>query len=139
MKQTVEEAAREYWNSWLKSNPNIDKTRIVSLGFAFKAGAEWQAKQSPWVRAKDRLPPVDENDISEQSNPVLVKIAAKGHYEPEILVYNKYYHVWDTADADDFYCHISDDDLWMPIPSFDQILEANKDVLQRMKEKGETK
>lgn len=38
MKQIVEEAAREYWNSWLKSNPNIDKTRIVSLGFAFKAG-----------------------------------------------------------------------------------------------------
>ena len=48
MRQTVEEAAREYWNSWLKSNPNIDKTRIVSLGFAFKAGADWQAKQSPW-------------------------------------------------------------------------------------------
>lgn len=28
---------------------------------------------------------------------------------------------------------------FLPIPSFDQILEANKDVLQRMKEKGETK
>ena len=56
MKQTVEEAAREYWNSWLKSNPNIDKTRIVSLGFAFIAGAEWQSKQSPWISVKERLP-----------------------------------------------------------------------------------
>lgn len=131
MKQTVEEAAKEYSLQWAwNSQPDMWQSEKD-----FKAGAEWQAKQSPWVRAKDRLPPVDENDISEQSNPVLVKIAAKGHYEPEILVYNKYYHVWDTADADDFYCHISDDDLWMPIPSFDQILEANKDVLQRIKEK----
>lgn len=27
--------------------------------------------------------------------------------------------------------------MWMPIPSFDDILEANKDVLERIKEKGE--
>lgn len=133
MKQTVEEAAKEYYERYkIHLAKDIFRPRIIDV---FKSGAEWQAKQSPWVRAKDRLPPVDENDISEQSNPVLVKIAAKGHYEPEILVYNKYYHVWDTADSDDFYCHISDDDLWMPIPSFDQILEANKDVLQRIKEK----
>ena len=26
---------------------------------------------------------------------------------------------------------------WMPIPSFDEILEANKDVLKRIKEKGD--
>lgn len=142
MRQTVEEAAKEYAKSVIDSfgrrgvpSGISDIKEMIALGF--ENGAEWQAKQSPWVRAKDRLPPVDENDISEQSNPVLVKIAAKGRYEPEILVYNKYYHVWDTADSDDFYCHISDDDLWMPIPSFDQILEANKYVLQRMKEKGD--
>lgn len=26
---------------------------------------------------------------------------------------------------------------WMPIPSFDDILEANRDVLERIKEKGD--
>lgn len=26
---------------------------------------------------------------------------------------------------------------WMPIPSFDEILEANMDVLERIKEKGD--
>ena len=26
---------------------------------------------------------------------------------------------------------------WTPIPSFDEILEANKDVLERIKEKGD--
>lgn len=26
---------------------------------------------------------------------------------------------------------------WMPIPSFDEILEANRDVLERIQEKGD--
>ncbi len=113
MKQTVNEAAKEYCK---ENMPYTDKLHFV-CETAFEAGAEWQSKQSPWIKAKDRLPDVDENDISEQSEPVLVKVSAKGHYEPEILVYNKHYHVWDTADADDYSCEISDDDLWMPIPA----------------------
>lgn len=34
---------------------------------------------------------------------------------------------------------VEDKDIthWMPIPSFDEILEANKDVLERIKEKGD--
>ncbi len=28
---------------------------------------------------------------------------------------------------------------WMKVPSFEDILEANRDVLERMKEKGELK
>lgn len=113
MKQAVEEAAIEGAKGY-----NIVGQTIYKSGF--KAGAEWKAEQSPWIKAKDQLPDVDENDISEQSEPVLVILSAKGHYEPEILVYNKYYHVWDTADADDYSCNISDDDLWMPIPKFNQ-------------------
>jgi hypothetical protein len=46
MKQTLEEAAKEYWDKWLEENPNANHTRIVSLGFAFIAGAEWQSKQT---------------------------------------------------------------------------------------------
>ncbi len=34
-------------------------------------------------------------------------------------------------------CHNSKPIYWMPIPSFDDILEANKDVLERIKEKGD--
>lgn len=111
----IREAAKEYSKGidLVKGEESI----CVSDAEAFEAGAKWQAKQSPWIKAKDRLPDVDENDISEQSEPVLVKVSAKGHYEPEILVYNKHYHVWDTADADDYSCNISGDDLWMPIPA----------------------
>ena len=102
----------------------------------FKKGADWQAKQSPWIKVKDQLPSVDENDVSMQSDRVLVQPSSKEWFEPEILIYNKYYHVWDSEDGDDYEYEISDDDLWMPIPSFDEILEANKDVLERIKEKG---
>lgn len=122
MRQTVEEAAREYWNSWLKSNPNIDKTRIVSLGFAFKAGAEWQANQSPWISVEERLP--------ENTGWVFV---AGGCYKYRVLFYcgGKFYTGKDLTTYDGGVL------FWMPIPSFDQILEANKDVLQRLKEKGD--
>lgn len=121
MKETLEEAAREYMNippvkAAIKCG-NIEDLE-THIKVSFKAGAEWQAKQVLWIKAKDQLPFVDEDDISEQSEPVLVITSVKGHYEPEILVYNKHYHVWDTADADDYYCDVSDNDLWMPIPKF---------------------
>lgn len=147
MKQTVEEAANDYLQKILEASDfeinfeedNYDAgARDAVLDVterAYIAGAKWQKEQSLWIRAKEQLPPVNEKDISKQSEPVLVKIS--GHCEPEILVYNKFYHVWDTSDGDDYSCNISDDDLWMPIPSFDEILEANKDVLKRIKEKGD--
>ena len=115
----------------------INQPRVIEgyLRKVYAKGYEDGTKQSPWIIAKYQLPPVDEEKISEQSEPVLVKIS--GHCEPEILVYNKYYHVWDTSDGDDYSCNISDDDLWMPIPSFDELLEANRDVLERIKEKGD--
>lgn len=122
MKQTLEEAAYDYATNKTKFRKEVlkevDSDNYVSRKSDcmedFQCGAEWHAKQSPWIRAKDQLPPVDEENISEQSEPVLVKIS--GHCEPEILVYNKHYHVWDTSDGDDYSCNISDDDLWMPIP-----------------------
>lgn len=122
MKQTVEEAAREYWNSWLKSNPNIDKTRIVSLGFAFKAGAEWQSNQSPWISVKERLPEVGE------------LVLTKGAYG-FLICYFSSLGEWETG------ANVNKERLgithYMPIPSFDEILEANRDVLERIKEKGD--
>ena len=126
MKQTVEEAAREYWNSWLKSNPNIDKTRIVSLGFAFKAGAEWQAKQSPWISVEERLPEKDGYYlVTDGENIGTVYFFKEWN---KFAVYEKYPHPFYKDGVIK---------LYMPIPSFGQILEANKDVLQRLKEKGD--
>ena len=39
---------------------------------------------------------------------------------------------FEFEDYGDYVC-----DMWTPIPSFDEILEANKDVLERIKEKGD--
>lgn len=122
MKQTVEEAAREYWNSWLKSNPNIDKTRIVSLGFAFIAGAEWQSKQSPWISVKERLP--------EENKEYLVVLDNRVVY---VAQYNKNNKSWLIYGTGYTYNVVA----YMPIPSFDEILEANRDILERIKEKGD--
>lgn len=110
MGQTVEEAAHFFAES------RSSGSAFPAYYHGFIAGAEWQAKQSPWRRVKDQLPPVDEKDISKQSAPVLVQLASKEWFEPQILIYNKYFHVWDSEDGDDYECNISDNDLWMPIP-----------------------
>lgn len=131
MKQTVEEAAKEYWDSWLKNNPNADKTRIVSLGFAFKAGAEWQSKQSPWISVNERLP--------EPNKLVLCRMVSNGAIVSGYIVVSSRRSPYVATDGgfefedwNGYEC-----DMWMPIPSFDEILEANRDVLERIKEKGD--
>lgn len=67
MKQTVEEAARTHWS---ESTYNKDtelayderdciviKALAKSVALrAFKKGADWQAKQSPWISVEERLP-----------------------------------------------------------------------------------
>lgn len=62
MKQTVEEAAMNFAN--YESN-NLDKLpfkvkNVVDydngLTRGFKAGAEWQVKQSPWISVEDAIP-----------------------------------------------------------------------------------
>ena len=55
MKQTVEEAAKEYSLQWAwNSQPDMWQSEKD-----FKAGAEWQAKQSPWISVEERLPEED--------------------------------------------------------------------------------
>lgn len=76
MRQTVEEAAKEYYegNNYaplvftimndLKisyDKVDVESIRKHHLKKGFMAGAEWQAKQSPWVSAKDKLP--DDEDL----------------------------------------------------------------------------
>lgn len=108
MKQTADEVAYKLFPD------------SIAAYKGFLDGAAWQAKQSPWVKAGERLPYVDENYNSLQSEPVLVQLSEKEWFEPEILIYNKHYNTWDTADGDDAECKVSDDDLWMPIPGIDE-------------------
>jgi hypothetical protein len=59
MRQTVEEAAKLFANRCRIANcqSSLDYPYDdIDMINAFKAGAEWQAKQSPWVSVKERLP-----------------------------------------------------------------------------------
>lgn len=115
MKQTVEEAAKKYSNDCRNRKLHCEPYCIVD----FISGAQWQSKQSPWISVKERLP--------EELESVLVGTNYEGRY---------YYEVAFVMNGK-WVCHNSKPIYWMPIPSFDDILEANRDVLERIKEKGD--
>lgn len=134
MKQTVEEAANNYLQKILESSDfeinfeedNYDagaRDAILDVTErAYIAGAGWQAKQSPWISVKERLP---------EKNTVVLTRGAYGFLICQLSSLGE----WETG------ANVNKERLgityWIPIPSFDQILEANKDVLQRIKEKGD--
>jgi hypothetical protein len=128
MKQTVEEAAVDFADYELK---NLDKLPFVvsakadydnGLTKGFKSGAEWQSKQSPWISVKERLP--------EENKEYLVVLDNRVVY---VAQYNKNNKSWLIYGTGYTYNVVA----YMPIPSFDEILEENRDVLERIKQKGD--
>ena len=139
MKQTVEEAARDAIPAHYKCNGEypcgerdycehcnghntaFDCCECGADEFkeGFISGSEWQSKQSPWISVNERLP--------EELESVLVGTNYEGRY---------YYEVAFVMNGK-WVCHNSKPIYWMPIPSFNEILEANRDVLKRIKEKGD--
>lgn len=75
---------------------------------AFKAGAEWQAKKSPWISVKDRLPPPGEEVLLFDINSI--RHLALGWLR-EKKGYNK--SMWALSNG-----HVDDEDIthWMRIP-----------------------
>lgn len=131
MKQTVEEAARDYAtdNVWYPGETSYESDMAMEESFAdaFKAGAKWQAKQSPWISVKERPP----------KHNIEVIICHEREFYIGKMYHSMQSNWWRVNEDERTDMIVSEDDSWMPIPSFDEILEANKDVLQRMKEKGD--
>lgn len=130
MKQTVEEVAREAAEDCYECQYD-DSLEMRLVKEAFRQGAEWQSKQSPWISVKERLPE-DTNEKLVALEDGTIRIA---HYDED---YNEdmEYRFWYDCAASESY-HRDDVIYWMPIPSFDDILEANRDVLERIKTKGD--
>lgn len=125
MKQTIEEAVNEIGGV----HPDWDKITCFRIGF--KEGARWQAKQSPWISVEERLPEQNELVLCRMvSNGAIVSgyIFVEDKKTPRVATQGSF----EFEDWNDYEC-----DMWMPIPSFDEILEANRDVLERIKEKGD--
>ena len=121
MKQTVEEAARE---NILFNHRTVDRTLsgkdLAKFGeINFVQGAEWQSKQSPWISVKERLP---------ENNTVVLTRGPYGFLICQLSTLGE----WETG------ANVNEERLgithWMSIPSFDEILEANRDVLERFKD-----
>lgn len=135
MKQTVEEAARTHWSeSTYNKDAELayderDSIAIKALAKsvalrAFKKGADWQAKQSPWISVEERLPEKDGYYLVTDGNIIAIVYFFKCW--DKFARYRSYPFTFYENNAIKAY---------MPIPSFDDILEANKDVLERIKEK----
>lgn len=135
MKQTLEETAHSFAES--RSSGSL----FPAYYQGFIAGAEWQSKQSPWISVKERLP--------EEGQRILVgflyyyKYADREVESPKHIDIFTYENGWWIDDSDNAYRgkEVTEDDIkvicWQPIPSFDEILEANRDVLERIKQKGD--
>ena len=88
-------------------------------------------KQSPWISVEEQLPPCSDEDL------FLLGIDFRGVKNiPDV----GYMHSSKDGKPrkDLFVCgELVEVTHWMKVPSFEDILEANRDVLERMKEKGD--
>ena len=144
MKQTLETAAKE---NILFNHRTVDRTLsgkdLAQFGeINFIQGAEWHAKQPLWISVEERLPEKPEYDwvlvIVRDKRDGFIGIPQIGELRSDGF--------WHTVTSDSFNTpdfrriYNTTDALgeilkqevvaWMPIPSFDEILEANKDKLE---------
>lgn len=125
MKQTLEEAAIKAAEDCYEIPYNDNLLHMLLIKQAFELGAEWQAKQSPWISVEEVLPPVGLDVIHTDINTGKRYYGQVNKVDTLVLGWTPHGEVAATH--------------YMPIPplAFDEILEANKDVLERIKEKGE--
>lgn len=118
-----------------------DYAEVRDVKQAFVSGAEWMEKHFSWISVEERLP--------EEGQRILVGFLFYYKYHDREAQSRRYidtftykYGVW-VGDNGESYPEkeLTRRDIkvicWQPIPSFDEILEANRDVLERIKEKGD--
>lgn len=101
----------------------INQPRVIEcyLRKVYAKGYEAGTKQSPWISVKERLP---ETDDGQSLYEVIVATSDKRFL---VVINTEVEHLVGLLGV----TH------WMPIPSFDDILEANRDVLERIKKNGD--
>lgn len=109
---TKEQKAKEY----AESLTGLDYMGEVEAERAYLFGWD-EALKSQWVIPTDSLPKLFE------------KVLVMFEYEGEIQIHDYTYM------GGNFVYGASKIIAWMPIPSFDKILEDNKDILKRLKDK----
>ena len=136
-REDIEKAAAIY----TAQAEDSDYTEVRDVKQAFVSGAEWMEKHFSWISVEERLP--------EEGQRILVGFLFYYKYHDREAQSRRYidtftykYGVW-VGDNGESYPGkgLTRRDIkvicWQPIPSFDEILEANRDVLERIKEKGD--
>lgn len=131
MKQTVEEAAREHQTHFEICDAEGTISGFINGMYkqsyeSFISGSEWQSKQSPWINVKDKAG-------CDTSSDCIVMVMNGDIFKAYFSSKNK----WMKSNGGHYDEVIDDVVSWFPIPSFDDILEENRDVLERIKEKGD--
>lgn len=133
-REDIEKAAKDYsiGKTYFRRNvlKEVDADNYVlrkdNCSEDFISGAEWHAKQSPWISVEDK-------DGCDTSDDCVVMTKNFEIFKAYFSSENK----WMKSNGG-YYDEVIDDVIcWMPIPSFDEILEVNRDVLERIKEKGD--
>lgn len=127
-----EQKSREYAN-WLHKNleeqlghkcaPHDMYYRRGDIQQAFEVGWDEALK---WISTKERMPEPNVDVIFLTD----IGMVMSGHYDDNVWLQMD--GVWGSA-----YCSIDkcwEVIAWMPIPTFDKILEDNEDVLKRLKD-----
>ena len=83
-------------------------------------------KKSPWISVKERLPEEDG-----------YYFVTDGDVVEKVYFFKRWNKFVSTRDYPHLFYDEGEIKAWLPIPSFDEILEANRDVLERIKEKGD--
>ena len=111
MGQAVEEAAKLFADRCRINNfqslldyPYDD----IDMINAFKAGAEWQAKQSPWISVKERLP--ENQDI----------VLVRGEFGGKATAYLHGKDSGFIVYGEDAYKVFGEVTHWMPIPDLEE-------------------
>lgn len=104
----------------------INQPHVIEcyLRKVYAKGYETGRKESSWISVKDRLPEKDGYYLVTDGNNIVIAYFFKCW--DKFAKYESYPHPFYKDDAIK---------LYMPIPTFDEILEANRDVLERIKEK----
>lgn len=124
--QALIEAATEAAENCYECRYDNSSTGMRIVKEAFIYGAQWQRKQPQWISVEDGLPNPGEEVLIYDSRSIRHYVIGwlrekKGDNESRWCLTNGFVE-------DGSVTH------WMPIPSFDEILVANSDVLKRMKE-----
>ena len=135
MKQSIIEEAYDYAAEKTKFRKEVLKevdadnyiSRHADCMEDFQCGAQWQAKQSPWISVEERFPEYN----------IEVIIYHEYRFYIGFMYYSMMSNWWRISEDERTDMIVSEDDFWTPIPSFDEILESNKDVLERIKGKGD--